>query len=127
MTKLAIVTGSNKGIGFATVKGLAKKLQDGWHVYLTSRNEERGQKALEEIKKEGLNNVHFHQLDIDDEASIDKLRDFVKEKYGGIDILVNNAAIAFKQAATEPFALQAKVKYKIIRHLGSVYDFLLRY
>ncbi len=109
MTKLAIVTGSNKGIGLATVKGLAKKLQDGWHVYLTARNEERGLNALEEVKKEGFNNVHFHQLDIDDEASIDKLRDFVKEKYGGIDILINNAAIAFKRDATESFGVQAKV------------------
>ena len=70
--KVAIVTGSNKGVGFGTVRGLAKKF-DG-DVFLLSRNVERGEKALAELKKEGLNNVKFHQLDIDDQASIDKLR-----------------------------------------------------
>merc|ERR1712029_819343 len=38
-----------------------------------------------------------------------KLRDFLKEKYGGIDVLVNNAGIAFKNDATDPFGHQAKV------------------
>jgi len=36
----------------------------------------------------------FHQLDIDDESSVLILRDFLKTKYGGLDVLVNNAAIA---------------------------------
>ena len=39
-------------------------------------------------------------------------RDFMKEKYGGIDVLVNNAAIAFKGNATEPMGLQAEVTCK---------------
>merc|ERR1719323_2100098 len=46
--------------------------------------------------KEGRT-VHFHQLDIDDSTSIERIRDFMKDKYGGIDVLVNNAAIAFKR------------------------------
>ena len=49
MTKVAVVTGSNKGIGFAVVKGLYGKF-DG-DIYLTSRSEERGLAALEELKK----------------------------------------------------------------------------
>ena len=36
----------------------------------------------------------YHQLDIEDEASVLKLRDFLKANYGGLDVLVNNAAIA---------------------------------
>ena len=40
------------------------------------------------------------------------LRDFMKEKYGGIDVLVNNAAIAFKNSATEPMGVQAEVTCK---------------
>ena len=51
----------------------------------------------------------FHVLDIADEATIVKLRDFMKEKYGGIDILVNNAGMAFKGSATESFGEQASV------------------
>jgi len=103
---VAIVTGSNKGIGFAIVRALCKKYQG--DVYLTSRDEGRGQAAVETLRKEGLD-PKFHVLDIGNEETIVKLRDFMKEKYGGIDVLVNNAGIAFKQDATEPFAVQAKV------------------
>ena len=106
MKKVAIVTGANKGVGFATVKALASVF-DG-DVYLTARNEGRGMAAIKELQKDGIN-VHFHILDIDDPQSNADLAAFVKDKYGGLDVLVNNAGIAFKQAATEPFAHQAKV------------------
>ena len=49
MTKVAVVTGSNKGIGFAVVKGLFGKF-DG-DIFLTARSEERGLAAVEELKK----------------------------------------------------------------------------
>ena len=76
-------------------------------MYLTARSSERGMAAVSELMKEGCT-VHFHQLDIDDAASIERVRDFMKDKYGGIDVLVNNAAIAFKNAATEPMGVQVK-------------------
>ena len=40
-------------------------------------------------------NPKFHQLDINDQGSVERLRDFLKENYGGLDVLVNNAAIAY--------------------------------
>ncbi|CAH4032796.1 carbonyl reductase [NADPH] 1-like [Pieris brassicae] len=104
-TKVAVVTGSNKGIGFAIVRGLCKRF-DG-DVYLTSRDLNRGQNAVAELNKEGLR-PKYHQLDITDPKSVEKLRDYLKENYGGIDILVNNAAIAFKVNAPEPVAVQAE-------------------
>jgi len=104
--KVAVVTGSNKGIGFAIVRALCKKF-DG-DVYLTSRDEGRGKDAVETLKKEGLN-PKFHILDIGNEETVVNLRDFLKEKYGGIDVLVNNAGIAFKQGATESMGVQAEV------------------
>jgi len=106
MSKVAIVTGGNKGIGFAIVRGLAKAFSG--DVYLTSRNEERGLAAVKVLENEGIS-VKFHQLDIGNEASVIKMASYIKDTYGGLDILVNNAGIAFKQAATEPFAHQAKV------------------
>jgi carbonyl reductase 1 len=109
MSKVAVVTGSNKGIGLGIVRALCKKY-DGT-VYLTSRDAGRGEQAVETLKKEGLNPA-LHLLDIGDKASVETLRDYMKEKYGGIDILVNNAAIAFKQAATESFGVQATVTLK---------------
>jgi len=98
--RVAVVTGSNKGIGFAIVKALCKDF-DGI-VYLTSRDENRGLKAVEELKSMGLSPL-FHQLDIDDEASVLKLRDHLLKEHGGLDVLVNNAAIIFRMTCTEPF------------------------
>jgi len=103
---VAIVTGSNKGIGFGIVRALCKKFSG--DVFLTARDEARGKAAVESLLKEGLN-PKFHILDIGNEETVVKLRDFMKEHYGGIDVLVNNAGIAFKQAATEPFGEQATV------------------
>ncbi|CAB3241410.1 unnamed protein product [Arctia plantaginis] len=104
-TKVAVVTGSNKGIGYAIVRGLCKRF-DGV-VYLTARDVERGKKAVEELNKEGLK-PEFYQLDVTDKKSLESFRDHIKSKYEGIDILVNNAAIAFKQSATEPASVQAE-------------------
>lgn len=48
--------------------------------------------AVEELKKLGLQ-PKFHQLDINDESSVIQLQDYLKDTYGGLDVLVNNAAI----------------------------------
>ncbi|KAJ6662440.1 hypothetical protein lerEdw1_011853 [Lerista edwardsae] len=118
-TPVAVVTGSNKGIGFAIVRALCKKFSG--DVYLTSRDIERGKEAVAQLQKEGLKPL-FHQLDINDLQSIRTFRDFLKEKYGGLNVLVNNAGIAFKDSLyyvfspsekkvkdTTPFAEQAEV------------------
>ncbi|XP_052815527.1 carbonyl reductase [NADPH] 1-like [Mya arenaria] len=104
--RVALVTGSNKGIGYAIVRGLCKQF-DG-DVILTARSESNGQAAIKQLNGEGLQPI-FHQLDITDKASIDSIGQFLKSTYGGLDILVNNAGIAFKVAATEPFPVQAEV------------------
>ena len=68
---VAIVTGSNKGIGFGIVKDLCKKYKG--DVYLTSRNEERGLKAVEDLKKEGLE-PKYHVCDLSNVETVLKLR-----------------------------------------------------
>ena len=60
-----------------------------------ARDVGRGKTAVAELEKEGLK-PNFHQLDVSDTQSITALRDYLKEKYGGLDLLVNNAAIAYK-------------------------------
>ncbi|KAF4787535.1 Carbonyl reductase [NADPH] 1 [Turdus rufiventris] len=106
---VAVVTGSNKGIGLAIVRALCKQFPG--DVYLTSRDPARGQAAVAQLQQEGLRPL-FHQLDIDDMQSIRALRDFLKDKYGGLNVLVNNAGIAFKVNDTAPFAVQAEVTMK---------------
>jgi len=108
--KVAIVTGGNKGIGFAIVKALCSQFQG--DVFLTARDEERGKAAVEELKKLGLN-PKFYQLDISEFKSILKFRDFLRDTYGGVDVLINNAATAYKKDATEPFGEQAEVTVRV--------------
>lgn len=88
-TKVAVVTGSNKGIGFEIVKGLCRKIGA---VYLTARNEERGRQAVEKLEKLGLRPL-FHVLDVTSESSIQEFANYISTHHSGIDILVNNAGI----------------------------------
>lgn len=108
--RVAVVTGSNKGIGFGIVRALCKQF-DG-DVFLTSRDVTRGQEAIQTLEKEGLK-PKFHQLDISDPNSVVQLRDFLKQNYQGLDVLVNNAAIAYKAKDPAPFSEQAKVTIQI--------------
>ena len=86
--RYAVVTGSNKGIGLETVKGLAS---NGIKVVLTARDERRGNEAIEKLKECGLSDlVVFHQLDVTDHASIASLAEFVKTQFGRLDILVRS-------------------------------------
>ncbi|CAK8560869.1 unnamed protein product [Lathyrus sativus] len=90
--RYAVVTGSNKGIGFEIVKQLAEA---GIKVVLTARDEKRGLHALETLKASGLSDfVVFHPLDVADAASVAALAHFVKSQFGKLDILVNNAGIS---------------------------------
>ncbi|CAI8607230.1 unnamed protein product [Vicia faba] len=89
--RYAVVTGANKGIGFAVCKQLASK---GVTVVLTARDENRGLEAVDKLKQLYLPDlVIFHQLDVTDPASITSFADFIQSQFGKLDILVNNAGI----------------------------------
>ncbi|CAH0603570.1 unnamed protein product [Chrysodeixis includens] len=90
MKRVAVVTGSNKGIGLSIVKGLLKRF-DGV-VFLTARDDGRGKAAVAKLNELGLR-PEYHQLDVTDRNSVARFGSYIKEKYGGIDILVNNAAV----------------------------------
>lgn len=92
-SRVALVTGANKGIGLAIVRDLCRQFSG--DVVLTARDVARGQAAVQQLQAEGLS-PRFHQLDIDDLQSIRALRDFLRKEYGGLNVLVNNAGIAFK-------------------------------
>lgn len=58
-------------------------------VVLTAREKNRGLEAVEKLKGFGLSNhVVFHQLDVTDPASIASLAEFIKTRFGKLDILV---------------------------------------
>ena len=87
--KVAIITGSSKGIGLAIARGLA---EHGANIVLSSRNQEALDVQVNKLKKDGLNAV-AHSCHVGDE---NQRKDLIKktiESFGKIDILVNNAAI----------------------------------
>ena len=87
--QIAVVTGANRGLGLETCRQLAQR---GISVVLTSRSEDKGQAAAEQLQQAGLN-IRFHQLDVADEGSLQALADFIAQEYGRLDILVNCAGI----------------------------------
>lgn len=88
-SKIAVVTGGNRGLGFEASRQLAKQ---GYQVIVTSRDEEKGQIATENLQAEGLN-VQFRPLDVTINESSYKLAEYLDQQFGKLDILVNNAGV----------------------------------
>jgi NAD(P)-dependent dehydrogenase (short-subunit alcohol dehydrogenase family) len=88
--QVALVTGSNRGIGFEIAKQLSMKKIE---VILTSRNSANGEVAVRKIARDGVKKVVSMELDISNQVSVDSLLDEVEKTFGRLDILVNNAAI----------------------------------
>lgn len=97
MDTIALITGANKGIGFATARLLGER---GMRVLLGARDIERGRKAEAELRADGLD-ATFVRLDVTDEVTITEAAAFIAEQHGHLDVLVNNAAIggAFAKAS----------------------------
>ena len=91
MRKVALVTGGAKGIGAAIVRELAAKNYDVVINYLTSQKEAEFL-ANELTSKYGVNILTF-KCDVSNENQVEEMIKFIENKLGGVDILINNAAI----------------------------------
>lgn len=87
--KVALVTGANKGIGFATSRRLARL---GIKVLMGVRNEKRGTAAVKKLQAEGLD-AELILLDVTRSDHMEQVREAIEKNYGRLDILVNNAGI----------------------------------
>ncbi len=105
--KIAVVTGGNSGIGYATAKKLT---EDGATVIITGRSAERVQKAASELNITGI------VADVSDLSAIDNLVEQVKNQFGNIDILFVNAGIfspaPIGQISEEMFDNQMGINFK---------------
>ena len=90
MTKIALVTGANKGIGFGIAKYLGKS---GWQVIIGARDEGRAEKAIDELKSVGVNVLGWVNIELRDLANIEQASKEISEKYPELSLLVNNAGI----------------------------------
>ena len=88
--EIVLVTGANKGIGF----GIAKHLGlSGWQVIIGARNEQRAEKAISELKAEGIDVLGWVNIELKDLANIKKAAKEIKERFPELSLLVNNAGI----------------------------------
>jgi len=90
-TKIAVVTGANRGIGHEVCHQLAAK---GYKVILTARKSIPGEKAAAAMRDKQLD-VVFEHLDVADPASIDDFAARLAAQHEHVDALVNNAAIYY--------------------------------
>jgi NAD(P)-dependent dehydrogenase (short-subunit alcohol dehydrogenase family) len=88
--KIVLITGANKGIGFAAARELARI---GHTVLLGARDRERGTAAAAELAAQGLD-VRFVRLDVTDAETISAAADLIDTEYQRLDILINNAGIS---------------------------------
>ena len=88
--KIVFVTGANKGIGFGIAKHLGKS---GWQVIIGARDEQRAEKAVDELKQAGADVLGWVNIELADLDSIEQAAKEVGEKYPGLTLLVNNAGI----------------------------------
>jgi len=87
--KTALVTGANKGIGFATVRGLAKQ---GYQVWLGARDRGLGERAVEKLRSEGLD-VQFLSIDVSNDSSVQQAALILGKQINHLDLLINNAGM----------------------------------
>ena len=112
--RTALVTGANKGIGFEIAAGLGAQ---GWRVGVGARDEARRDAAVAALQERGVDAFGV-ALDVTDDASVAAAARSVEQQAGGLDVLVNNAAITGgspqEPTAVDPDTLRAVVDTNVI-------------
>jgi len=98
MDKVAIVTGSSRGMGRTMALGLAR--EGARVVVISHRHPEKGQEVALEVEKLGGQTLHI-QADVSDKADVQRMAQATLDKFGRIDILINNAGIHIGAAFIE--------------------------
>jgi len=95
--KVALVTGSTRGLGFTLAKGFALA---GANIVLNGTDKTRVQSAVDQMRAEGFDSTGL-SFDVCDEKSINESVQKIEKQFGQIDILVNNAGIMIRKPLEE--------------------------
>lgn len=115
---VAFVTGANQGIGLQVAKELA---EHGFTVLIGSRNLENGETAVKSIGA----NAYAIQLDVNDQVSIDAAAERIRNDFGRLDLLVNNAAISNSGApgrSLEEMIMSGRASVAPIDEVRSIFE-----
>jgi NAD(P)-dependent dehydrogenase (short-subunit alcohol dehydrogenase family) len=97
-TRIALITGANKGIGLETARQLGLK---GMTVFLGSRDAGRGRTAEQKLKAQGIA-AEAVELDVTKPETIRAAAEIISKQFGRLDVLVNNAAVALDDKTKPP-------------------------
>ena len=97
MSKIALITGANKGIGYEIAKQLGQK---GFTVLLGARDEDKGATAVSKLKTDKID-AELVVLDVSKEESVREAKEWIDTKYGKLDVLINNAGIISQKNLAE--------------------------
>lgn len=101
-TMIGLVTGASDGIGKETARQLAAK---GLKIIVGSRNLEKGEQVISDLRDSGVE-CDLVALDITDPASVQAAARDLSERYGHLDLLVNNAGIALDRGPLHEMAYE---------------------
>ncbi|MQY06139.1 putative ketoacyl reductase [Actinomadura sp. RB68] len=111
---VALVTGANKGIGYEIAAGLGAL---GWRIGVGARDRQRRDTAVEKLRAAGADAFGV-PLDVNDDASAAAAAELIADHAGGLDVLVNNAAIVGGMPQTpttiDPATVRAVVETNVI-------------
>jgi NAD(P)-dependent dehydrogenase (short-subunit alcohol dehydrogenase family) len=105
-TRIALITGANKGIGFEIARQLGKA---GYLILLGARDAARGEAAAAKLKADGIT-VRPIAIDLDEPDSIAAAADAIEATEGRLDVLVNNAGVADRDDGPPGKASMAAVR-----------------
>jgi NAD(P)-dependent dehydrogenase (short-subunit alcohol dehydrogenase family) len=106
--KTVLITGANRSIGFETARQL---LQQGYHVYLGSRELAKGQQAVAQLQAEGLQQVEAIEIDVDNIESIKAARATIN----ALDVLINNAGILGSSVQQDAIHTESSVMEQVFK------------
>ena len=111
--KVVLITGGTSGIGKAAAAALAGM---GATVVITGRNEERGKRALQEIREEsGNDGVELILADLTVQDEVRRLAEELRERHNQLEVLVNNAGLVLSERTETPDGIETQLA---INHLA---------
>ena len=105
-TKVALISGANKGIGFETARQLGKL---GYTILLGSRDGMKGEIAARQLRDEGVE-ARVVKLDVTRQGDIDAVVKLVESEFGALDVLVNNAGVMVEKGWTINTTSETKIE-----------------
>ena len=88
---IVFITGANRGLGLETAKLLGSK---GWTVICGIRSERQGHETVQNLTQNGIDAHHVH-VDMSNAEKIHAAANEIRDRFGALDVLINNAAIHY--------------------------------